>query len=500
MKKVLAIILDGFGIREEEKGNAVKAAKMKNFEHLWKTYPHSLLEASGTYVGLNEGQFGNSEVGHMAIGAGRLVKQNEIIVNEFLETNYKENEQFLNLLNKKDKNIHIMGLGSDGNVHAGIDDFLSLFKILYENGFKNIYFHVITDGRDTGINDGVKFIELIQNKINEYKVGEIVTVSGRYYGMDRDENYDRTRAYYDLVVRGRGVGALDPVIAMKNYYSNNVTDEFMKPIILKEDKVVRNDDVIIWMNYRADRSKQILRAFKDSNFNEFPTLKMTNLEVYTFFPIDENIDSISFMEPIKVVNSLGLYLSSLGINQARISESEKFPHVTYFFDGGYDGDIDKCTKINVPSPIVETFDLKPEMSAVGVTKEACRAMEKDYDFIFMNYANPDMVGHTGNFDAAVKACMAIDVCLGKVLEVAEENFYKVIVLSDHGNAETMLLDNGEICTTHSSEPVPFIIKDEKIKLKEKGDLTMVAPTILHYMDIAAPEEMKDTPILIIEDE
>ena len=318
--------------------------------------------------------------------------------------------------------------------------------------------------------------------------------------MDRDENYDRTRAYYDLVVRGRGVGALDPVIAMKNYYSNNVTDEFMKPIILKEDKVVRNDDVIIWMNYRADRSKQILRAFKDSNFNEFPTLKMTNLEVYTFFPIDENIDSISFMEPIKVVNSLGLYLSSLGINQARISESEKFPHVTYFFDGGYDGSIDKCTKINVPSPIVETFDLKPEMSAVGVTKEACKAMEKDYDFIFMNYANPDMVGHTGNFDAAVKACMAIDVCLGKVLEVAEENFYKVIVLSDHGNAETMLLDNGEICTTHSSEPVPFIIKDEKIKLKEKGDLTMVAPTILHYMDIAAPEEMKDTPILIIEDE
>ncbi len=393
-----------------------------------------------------------------------------------------------------------MGLGSDGNVHAGIDDFLSVFKILYENGFKNIYFHVITDGRDTGINDGVKFLELIDNKIKEYKVGEIVSVCGRYYGMDRDQNYDRTKTYYDLVVRGRGVSALDPIVAMKNYYNKNVTDEFMKPIIIKPEKVIRNNDVIIWMNYRADRSKQILKSFKEESFNTFPILNMPDLELYTFFPMDDNINSISFMEPISVKNSLGLYLSSLGINQARISESEKFPHVTYFFDGGYEGKIDKCVKINVPSPDVETFDLKPEMSAVGVTKEACKAMEKDYDFIFMNYANPDMVGHTGNFDAAVKACMAIDVCLGKVLEVAEENFYKVIVLSDHGNADTMLLENGDICTTHTSEPVPFIIKDEKIKLKENGDLTMVAPTILHYMDIAVPEEMKETPTLIIEDQ
>ncbi len=497
MKKVITIILDGFGIRDEEKGNAIKAARMKNFNHLWKTYPHSLLQASGSYVGLNDGQFGNSEVGHMTIGAGRLVKQNELVVNDFLEEGYKTNEVFQTLLREKNQNIHIMGLASDGNVHAGIDDFLNLYKILVENDFKNICFHLITDGRDTGINDGIKYVKLIEDEIKKYKVGEIVSICGRYFAMDRDQNQDRTKMYYDLVTRARGISVIDPKIAMKNYYSKNTTDEFMKPLIINPDKVIKNGDTIVWMNYRADRSKQILKSFNET-FNDFQTINMRDTKVYTFFPIDEEVKAYNFINNISVPNSLGLYLANLGVQQARISESEKFPHVTYFFDGGYEGKIPKCTKINVPSPNVETFDLKPEMSAVGVTKEVCKAMEKDFDFIFMNFANPDMVGHTGNFDATVKACMAIDICLGKILEVADENFYKVIVLSDHGNADTMLTESGEICTTHTSSPVPFIIRDEKIKLKSEGDLTMVAPAILEYMDIAIPEEMKDTQTLFEE--
>ncbi len=493
MKKILTIIFDGFGIREEENGNAIKRAEMKNFEDLWKNYPHSLLEASGKYVGLSDDQFGNSEVGHLTIGAGRLVKQNETIVTDFLKDGYLENENFNKMLLEKDKHFHIMGLASDGNVHANINHFLKLYNILVKNDIKNIHFHLITDGRDTNVHSSVKYISMIEDAINENNIGDITSICGRYYAMDRDDNLDRTKVYYDLLTKGIGIGALDPKKTIESFYEKGITDEFIKPIIVNINNKIKNGDNIIWMNYRADRAKQILNSFTENNVNGFD---FSNCKMFSFLPVDENIKTISFDKHSDVDNSLGIYLSKLGLTQARVSESEKYPHVTYFFDGGYNGVIENCNKYEVSSPDVPTYDLKPEMSAVGVTKKVCQLMEEDYDFILVNFANPDMVGHTGNFEATVKACMTLDVCLGKLIESADDNFYKIILLSDHGNADTMIDEKGVICTTHTTTKVPFVIKDSQVDLKQEGDLTMVAPTILTYMDIALPKEMSNTDTLL----
>ena len=499
MKKILTIIFDGFGIRDEELGNAVKQAEMNNFNHLWKSYPHALLDASEEAVGLNKGQAGNSEVGHMTIGAGRVLKQSEILVNEFFENVDYENKNVAKLMEQKEKNVHIMGLCSDGNIHAGVDDFISMYKLLVENGFKKIHFHLITDGRDTKVDVSYTFIKMISDLISEYGVGDIVSIVGRFYAMDRDENFDRTKLYYDLVTRGKGISSINIEKSINSSYASGITDEFIKPIIASNN-VIKNGDVLIWMNYRADRAKQILNAFVNySTFDKFSVLDMSDLLVFSFLPVDKKIKTYNLIEPVEVKSPLGIYLSELGFTQARIAESEKYPHVTYFFDGGYDGKIAGCDKFHIPSPDVATYDLKPEMSCVEVTKKVVSAMNNDYDFILVNYANPDMVGHTGNMDATIKACSAVDLCLGKLLEKAEENFYKVILLADHGNADTMINEDGSICTTHTTSLVPFIIVDEKIKLKDHGSLVNVAPTILDYMDIAVPKDMEGTESLLLEE-
>lgn len=496
MKKILTIILDGFGYREEEYGNAIKAAQMNTFNKIWEEYPHSLLYASEEAVGLNEGQFGNSETGHQTIGAGRVIKQNETLIDDFFNSDILENEAFNKLIENKNKRVHLMGLCSDGNVHAGIDDIIKMYELLVKNGINNIFFHVITDGRDTSVNSAYKYISQIEEKIKENKIGNIATICGRYYAMDRDKNYDRTKVYYELVTKGVGLEVNNIKDIIDRMYQKDITDEFLKPMVINKDGIIKNGDVLIWLNYRADRAKQIISSFTDSLFDGFHTYDMSNLEVYSFLPIDKSIPTNTFLKETEVVNPLGLYLSDLGITQARIAETEKFPHVTYFFDGGYNGKIPKCNAFHIPSPNVPTYDLKPEMSAVGVTKKCIECMVQDYDFILVNFANPDMVGHTGNYEATVKACMAIDMCLEKIIEKAEENFYKVIILADHGNADTMLDENGDVITTHTLAKVPFIIMDKNIELEEDGDLTMVAPTILEYMDIAVPDEMKDTNILI----
>lgn len=496
MKKIVTIIFDGFGMRDEEKGNAVKAADMVNFNKFWNKYPHALLDASEEKVGLSKGQFGNSEVGHMTIGAGRLVKQNETIVNELLAS-IEENEVFKDLIKENGKRIHLMGLCSDGNVHAGIDDFINLYNTLIKNGFTKIYFHLITDGRDTNPMSAYKYIKMIEDEINKNNIGAIATICGRYYAMDRDDNYKRTNLYYDLVTRAKGTAIKNIEKALNSCYKIKETDEFIRPLLIDEEGKIKNGDILIWMNYRADRSKQILSALTDPDYSNFNTLKMDNLKVYSFFPVDKNINTISFLEKPIIKNPLGLYLSELDFTQARIAESEKFPHVTYFFDGGYKGKINKCNTFEIPSPNVKTYDLMPEMSAIPVTKKVIECMMQDYDFILVNFANPDMVGHTGNFIAASKACMAVDLCLSKIVEKAEENFYKVILLADHGNADIMIDENDQPVTTHTLSKVPFILMDENVKLKDEGDLTMVAPTILEYMEIALPEEMKETESLII---
>ena len=498
MKKILTIILDGFGYREEEKGNAILAAHMKAFTELWNKYPHALLEASEEAVGLSKGQAGNSEVGHMTIGAGRLLKQSEMLVNDFLKEPDMENANVIKLLENKDKAVHIMGLCSDGNIHAGVDDFLSMYKFLIDNGFTKIHFHLITDGRDTGVHDAMKYINMIKNIIIEYGVGDVVSICGRYYAMDRDENWDRTKAYYDLVVGGKGLSSINIEKSINSSYEKGITDEFIKPIICSKN-TIKNGDIIMWMNYRADRAKQILSSIVNwSTFEGFSTENMKDTLVFSFLPVDKKIKTYNLIEPVVVKNSLGLYLSELDFTQARIAESEKFPHVTYFFDGGVDGKIKGCDKFHIPSPSVATYDLKPEMSCVEVTKRVILSMNNDYDFILVNFANPDMVGHTGNMDAATKACMAVDMCLNKIMEKAEDNFYKVVILADHGNADIMINDDGSICTTHTTSVIPFILCDEKVKLQKTGSLVNVAPTILDYMDIAIPKEMEGTESLIIE--
>ncbi len=498
MKKILTIILDGFGYREEEKGNAILAAHMKTFTELWNKYPHALLEASEEAVGLSKGQAGNSEVGHMTIGAGRLLKQSEMLVNDFLKDPDMENANVIKLLENKDKDVHIMGLCSDGNIHAGVDDFLSMYKFLIDNGFTKIHFHLITDGRDTGVHDAMKYINMIKDIIIEYGVGDVVSICGRYYAMDRDENWDRTKAYYDLVVGGKGLSSINIEKSINSSYEKGITDEFIKPIICSKN-TIKNGDIIMWMNYRADRAKQILSSIVNwSTFEGFSTENMKDTLVFSFLPVDKKIKTYNLIEPVVVKNSLGLYLSELDFTQARIAESEKFPHVTYFFDGGVDGKIKGCDKFHIPSPNVATYDLKPEMSCVEVTKRVILSMNNDYDFILVNFANPDMVGHTGNMDAATKACMAVDMCLNKIMEKAEDNFYKVIILADHGNADIMINDDGSICTTHTTSVIPFILCDEKVKLQKTGSLVNVAPTILDYMDIAIPKEMEGTESLIVE--
>lgn len=500
MKKILTIILDGFGMREEVHGNAILEANPQNFNNLWNKYPHSLLWASEEPIGLLKGQFGNSEVGHKTIGAGRKLKQDVDRIHDFLDNHIEENEIFQNLVNKvqeKNTSIHIMGLFSDGLVHSDMNHFLKFYEHLVSKGIKNIYFHIITDGRDTKTTDAYKYIKVLEEKIKELKIGKIATMCGRFYAMDRDNKLDRTKMYYDLITKGKGALVKTVEGALNTCYKKNVTDEFLPPIVLEPNGILKEKDSVVWMNYRTDRAKQILASLTNKDYNNYPVVHYNDLDIYTFIPVDKKIKTISFLEEERVANPLGIYLSHLGLSQARIAETEKYAHVTYFFDGEYDGSIENCSKILVPSLKVKTYDLDPRMSAVEVTKKTIACMQRDVDFIMVNFANPDMVGHTGNFDATVKAIMTVDVCLGKILEEAENNFYKVIVTADHGNADMMLDEENNPVTTHTLSKVPFLIVDDKVTLKEEGDLTNIAPTILDYMDIAIPKEMKDSESLIV---
>ena len=499
MRKILTVVLDGFGYREEEYGNAIKMADTKNFDRLWETFPHTTLFASEEYVGLNEGEFGNSEIGHMTIGAGRRIMQHGPRITEFLKNINKDNLLFAEFLkDAQEKTVHIIGLYSDGKVHSNLEHFLSIYQILKENNAKKVNFHLITDGRDTKVNAAINFIKDLEETIKDDPITDIASICGRYYAMDRDTNYDRTKIYYDLLTKGIGIKAKSATDGILGLYKKNQTDEFLYPLIINPNETIKDGDIILWMNFRSDRGKQIIRTFTDHNFEEFPIYTYQDLKVYSFFPLDKDIKTLNFLEDIHVTNPLGIYLSSLGLTQARIAETEKYAHVTYFFDGMYNGKIEKCEKILIPSPKVETYDLEPEMSAIEVTKKAIHAMEKDTDFIFMNLANPDMVGHTGNLEATIKAVTTVDVCLERLYEVAKDNFYTMIILADHGNADIMLDEFGNPVTTHTTSKVPFIITDTNVSLKKSGSLVNVAPTILEYMDIALPEEMANTPSLLIQ--
>ena len=499
MKKMILLIMDGFGYREEPHGNAIIDAHMKTFTELWNKYPHSILEASGSYVGLPDGQFGNSEVCHTAIGVGKKIKQDITIINEAVETTkIKDNEELINLVNHVKTNnstLHLMGLLSDGGVHSDINYMKKIIPILKEMGIEKIIFHAITDGRDTDSMCTLKYIDDMNKVLNENSIGHIGTVCGRFYAMDRDNKWERTRVYSDMLINGKGLKILNTDVAIKNCYKRGLSDEFLPPLILNPEFKINEHDGLLWLNFRSDRARQILKSLTDISFDKYPIGHVNNLKVLTMFEVPEIETPTIFKKDLSDIYSIGRYFSDLGMNQARVAETEKYAHVTYFFNGGIEDKLNRCDNFKIESPKVATYDLKPEMSLIDVTKQAIKCIEKDYDFILINFANPDMVGHTGNYEAAINALHYVDEALNAIYKSAKDNFYDILITSDHGNIDTMIDSHGVSVTTHSMSPVPFIFCNENIKLKEYGDITMIAPTILKYMDIKIPETMENTPLL-----
>ncbi len=504
MKKVIMVILDGFGLNDSEYGNAIKKADMDCFNSLYTEYPHAVLEASGDPVGLPDDQFGTSEVGHLTIGAGKRIKQDITICNEMLGSSLIEkNEKMLSFLNTISLNsgtLHLMGLVSDGGVHSDIKYMKNLIGHLKNMGVKKLFFHAITDGRDTGIKTSISYLEDLESAMKACGLGKLATVCGRYYAMDRNENWDRTKVYSDLVLHGKGVAIKNYKTGIKACYKKEVTDEFIPPILLNEAGIIGENDGVLWLNFRRDRARQILMALKDDEFSAYKVKVPANLKVLSLMDVPNTKNIENLLENEEEVYSLGVYLSELGMKQARVAETEKYAHVTFYFNGNGKTKVKGCDNFLIPSPDVKTYDLKPQMSAELVIKQAIKCLEKDYDFILVNIANPDMLGHTGNIEAAKEGLEFVDTCLSKLVEAVDDNFYKLIITADHGNCDEMLSKEGEMITTHSLNPVPFIIRDKHVSLKHKGDITQIAPTILKYMDIAIPKEMKETKTLFNEEE
>ncbi len=498
MKKVILVIFDGFGMRDEKLGNAVLNADMPNFNYLLNNNPHSLLQASGKYVGLPEGQMGNSEIGHLSIGAGRLVKQNYMQIEDmFNNKELIDNEAYLDMVNyvhENNKPLHLMALISPGGIHSHLKFILEMIDNLHKDNVNNVYVHAITDGRDTDIHSAYSYIEQVSEKLEKYKMGKVVSICGRYYAMDRDKKWARTKYYSDMITEGKAIKIPNAKVGIDLCYKKDITDEFIPPLLIDSEKTIKDGDALLWFNYRPDRAKQILRVLTDPDFKEYETKKYPNLKTYTIYKIDEAINSKHLLNHIDVINPLGEYISTLGLSQARIAETEKYAHVTYFFDGGRELSLSNCDRFLIPSPKVATYDLKPEMSSLEVTRQVIKCLNDNYDFILVNFANSDMVGHTGNYEATIKALEAIDSCLGTIVEYANENFYTLFLTADHGNSDIMFDENNNIVTTHTTNPVPFIVTDKKLKLKD-GSITSIAPTILKYMDIKIPKEMENSEIL-----
>ena len=493
--KVLLMILDGYGYSASHEGNAVYSANTPNLDKLWENNPHLLLNCSGESVGLPDGQMGNSEVGHLNLGAGRIVYQELTrITKSIKDGDFFENEEFLKAVqNVKDNGsaLHLMGLVSDGGVHSSNEHLYALLELAKRQGLEKVYVHCYMDGRDTPPKSGKGYIEELEEKIKEIGVGKIGVVSGRYYAMDRDKRWERTKKAYDALVYGIGEKADSAAEAMQHSYDNDVTDEFVLPTIVCEDAKISKNDSVIFFNFRPDRARQITRALVEDDFDGFDREEDLNLTFVTFTNYDASFKNVLIaFKPQVITNTLGEYLSNNGYTQLRIAETEKYAHVTYFFNGGVETEYKGEDRVLVASPKVATYDLKPEMSAYEVKDKLVDAINtKGYDFIAVNFANCDMVGHTGIFDAAVAAVEAVDKCVGEVTDAARNNDYSVIITADHGNAELMFED-GKPFTAHTTNKVKCIVESKLIKgVSEEAALCDVAPTILDLMDIKQPEEM-----------
>ncbi len=491
MKPLVLCIMDGVGEREETHGNAVKAAHTPNLDMLKEKYGYSLLEASGSKVGLPDGQMGNSEVGHTNIGAGRIVYQPlQLITEKIKDGSILENKNILNVINHTKENnskLHIMGLLSDGGIHSHINHLMGIIDMCIKNNVNEIYFHIFLDGRDTLPNVAYNYIQQLENKIKEINKGKLVTISGRYYAMDRDNNWDRLVKSYDAIVYGKAEEYKTAKEVIDSNYAKDIYDEFIIPAILDKEGIVDDNDGIIVFNYRPDRLRELFSALTNPNFKGFETKLLNNIKLVTMMPVSEEVICTNAFELQKLDNIIGDYLSDHNLKQLRISETEKYAHVTYFFDGGVEKEIKGCEKILIPSPKVATYDLKPEMSAYLITDKLLSIIDK-YDVVIMNYANGDMVGHTGVFDATVKAVEVVDECIGKVYKKVMELGGTLIVTADHGNSDYMLDDNNNVITSHSTSLVPFIVTKEGIVLKN-GKLGDIAPTMLKLLDLEQPKEM-----------
>jgi 2,3-bisphosphoglycerate-independent phosphoglycerate mutase len=499
--KALLVILDGFGLAEDPTVSAIDKADKPFIDHLFDSNPHTSLSASGDNVGLPEGQFGNSEVGHLNIGAGRIVRQELSRINLAIKNgDFFENEVLLEAIKKaKPKNkIHLFGLFSDGGVHSHNEHLFALLELCKKEGIENVYVHAFTDGRDTSPFGGKNYAQEFNKKAEEIGVGKLVSIIGRYYAMDRDNRWERVQLAYDLLVNGNGKYFSSTDEAFDDSYANNITDEFIKPVLLddSEHSRIEKDDSVIFYNIRGDRAREISRALNEKGFNEFD-VKDLNLHYATFTSYDETFDFAQVAyPPQELKNTLGEWVSKQGKKQFRIAETEKYPHVTYFFNGGVEVPNNGEDRLVIPSPKVATYDLQPEMNADQVADALCEKLESEiYDLVILNFANPDMVGHTGDMNAAIKAVEAVDVQLKKVIETANAHGYTSLVIADHGNADQMIKPDGSAHTAHTTALVPAILVNHpKNPPLHPGILADVAPTLLKCMDIEQPEEMSGSPL------
>ncbi len=491
MKPLVLCIMDGCGIKDDEYGNAFLQAHKPNFDYLMKEYPHSLLEASGVKVGLPAGQMGNSEVGHMNIGAGRLVYQPlELINSKIADKSFYKNEKILEVFNHVKKNnskLHIFGLLSDGGVHSHINHLFALIDMCKQEGIERVYYHVFLDGRDTLPDIKEKFLSALDQKIKETNVGKIATISGRYYAMDRDNRWDRIELAYNAIVKAEGRRASSYQELVDITKEKKETDEFVIPTVIDPEGIVEKNDGLVVFNFRPDRLRELFHALSNHSFDGFEREFIPNLKLVTMMKVSDDVITTNAFKLDDLKDTFGEYISDKGYTQLRIAETEKYAHVTYFFDGGIEKHLKGCQRILIPSPKVATYDLKPEMSAYEITDKLLEELP-NFDVVILNFANGDMVGHTGVMEAAVKAVEAVDENLGKIYEKVKSLGGTLIVTADHGNCEEMLDREGHVLTAHTTNLVPFIITKKDITLKN-GKLGDIAPTMLHLMGVEIPKAM-----------
>ncbi len=495
-KKALLIILDGWGIGAHSTANAIYSTPTPYWNYLLENYPHSELQASGEHVGLPDGQMGNSEVGHLNIGAGRVVYQDLVKINKAIKDgsvlNNPEIISAFEYAKKSGKAIHFMGLTSNGGVHSSLEHLFALCDIAKHYGLEKVYIHCFMDGRDTDPRSGIGFIRQVQEHCAK-SAGTIASIIGRFYAMDRDRRWERVKVAYDLLVDGKGEQATDMVAAMQESYNNDVTDEFIKPINnATVDGTIKADDCVIFFNYRNDRAKEITEVLTQKDMPEQGMHTVSGLQYYCMTPYDSSFKDVHILfDTEDVSNTLSEYISAQGLEQLHIAETEKYAHVTFFFNGGREAPFNGEDRILVPSPKVATYDLKPEMSAYEVKDKLVEAIKSEkYSFIVVNYANGDMVGHTGIYPAIQKAVETLDSCVHDTVEAAKAAGYDVIIIADHGNADNAVNPDGTPNTAHSLNPVPFVYISDDAKAKvENGKLADVAPSILHIMGLPQPAEM-----------